>query len=171
MIQLPLIETSVSQQEAHRLRELAEGALVLEVGSWRGFSTVTMAQVAQRVHAVDWHRGDEHAGHDESLPQLMANIEAYDVKDRVIVHIGDAADVLPLLPHRYFDLAFIDAFHETEAVRRDIEMVLPLVRVYGHIAFHDYGRFGVREAVDDLWITHAVKQIDLTETLMVVRKL
>lgn len=163
---LPDIPSSVSAVEAERLMELANGRRVLEVGSWRGFSTVAMAMVALRVHAVDWHLGDEHAGHDESLGPLMENLDRFRVRSKVVVHVGDAAHVLPLMPPGHFDLAFIDAFHETDAVRRDAELVLPLVHAGGRIAFHDYGRFGVKEAVDELGLAW----IDLTETLAVLEK-
>lgn len=162
---LPDIPSSVTREEALRLTELSRDSVVLEVGSWWGFSTVAMALVAKRIHAVDWHLGDEHAGHDESLGPLVANLDRHGVRDRVIVHVGDAADVLPAFRPGMFAGAFIDAFHETEAVRRDIQLVLPLVHDRGWIAFHDYGLFGVKEAVDELgW------DIELTDTLAVVRK-
>ena len=167
IIGLPAIETSISETEAWKLRDLAAGKTVLEVGSWRGFSTVTMAQVANQVHAVDWHLGDEQAGHDESLIPLWNNVQKYDVLHKVIIHVGDAAKVLPLLPRSFFDFAFIDAFHDTEAVRRDADLVLPLVHVGGIIAFHDYGRFGVKEAVDGL---RDVRAVTVVETLAVLEK-
>jgi predicted O-methyltransferase YrrM len=161
---LPAIDTSVSRAEAEALVDLAAGKVVLEVGSWWGFSTVAMALVASTVHAVDWHLGDDHAGHDASLGQLIANLDRYGVRDRVVVYVGDAATVLPFLRPATFDLAFIDAFHETDAVRRDIAGVLPLMRSGATVAFHDYGRFGVAAAVDELGLP-----IDLVETLAVVR--
>lgn len=164
---LPEIESSVTPEEMWRLRSLAEGAIVLEVGSWRGFSTVAMAQVATIVHAVDWHLGDDHAGHDESLGPLIDNLDRYRVRDRVVVHVGDAAVVLPLFQPGHFDVAFVDAFHQTEAVRRDADLVLPLVRPGGHIAFHDYGLFGVKEAVDAL---EDLEWLELVGTLAVLRK-
>lgn len=147
---LPSIASSVTPQEAFRLRDLAKDRVVLEVGSWRGFSTVTMAQVAIKVHSVDWHRGDEHAGHDESLSYLMAALDDYEVRERVVVHVGSSADMVPLFPMGYFDFAFIDAYHTAEAVRLDADLVIPRVRSHGIVAFHDYGddRFGVTEAVD-----------------------
>jgi predicted O-methyltransferase YrrM len=161
----------VSSAEAHRLIELARGSVVLEVGSWWGFSTVAMALVAERVHAVDWHLGDDHAGHDESLAPLMENLDRYGVRDRVVVHVGDAGVVVPMFPRGFFDLAFIDAFHTREAVARDADAVLPTVHVHGFIAFHDYGRFEVKEAVDAIVADGSVAWVDLTETLAVVRKL
>lgn len=161
MTALPEIASSVTPDEANALRELAAGALVLEVGSWRGFSTVTMAQVAQRVDAVDHHLGDEHAGHDESLSYLIANLDAYSVRDRVVVHVGASSEVLPYMPRGHFDVAFIDAYHAQAAVARDAELVRPLVHHQGVVAFHDYGdeRFGVTEAVDELDWLMPVRQV------------
>lgn len=149
---LPKIDTSVTSEEAVALRDLASGKVVLEVGSWRGFSTIVMAQVATTVHAVDHHLGDEHAQHDESLAYLMAHLDEYGCRSRVIVHVGSSEDVLPLLPRGHFDMAFIDAYHVAEAVQRDADLAIPLVRFGGILAFHDYGdaRFGVTQVVDRL---------------------
>lgn len=169
-VRLPEIDSSVSSEEAYRLRDLARGARVLEIGSWRGFSTVVMAQVARMVHAVDHHLGDEHAGHDESLSYLIAALDEYDVRSRVVVHVGSSADVLPLLPTDYFDLAFVDAFHEADAVRADLALVRPLVKLDGTIAFHDYGRFDVARVVDEATTEGWATFVDLTETLAVTRR-
>lgn len=163
---LPKIESSVSEAEGQRLRSLALDATVLEIGSWRGFSTVTMATVASVVHAVDHHLGDAHAGHDESLRFLIDNLDRYDVRGSVVVHVGSSEQVLPLFRPDSFDLAFIDAFHETDAVALDAALVLPLVRSGGRVAFHDYGLFGVAEAVDNLDLIME----DLVGTLWIGRK-
>jgi predicted O-methyltransferase YrrM len=163
---LPRIDSSVTAEEAHALAGLANGRTVLEVGSWRGFSTVTMAQTAVRVHAVDWHQGDDHAGRDESLSHLIANLDEYGVRDRVVVHVGRADAVLPMFRPESFDFAFHDAFHETEAVAADAALILPLLRPGGVLAFHDYGLFGVAAAVDAL----DVEPLHVVGTLAVVRK-
>jgi predicted O-methyltransferase YrrM len=159
----PEITSAVTAVESHRLAELAKGKVVLEVGSWYGYSTIVMARVAKRVHAVDWHRGDAHAGERDTLATLWANLERYAVRDRVILHVGRAQDVLPVLRPGSFDLAFLDAFHTTEAVARDAALIRPLLRRGGMLAFHDYGRFGVKEAVDALGVP-----VSLTGTLAVV---
>lgn len=162
---LPDIPTSISVPEALRLVELARDAQVLEVGSWWGFSTVAMAQVAKHVDAVDHHLGDDHAGHDESLQPLVANLERYGVRDRVSVLVGSSSSLLPRLVRGQYDFAFIDAYHTTEAVLEDARLVMPLVRKGGRIAFHDYGRFGVSEAVHELF-----DRIERVETLAVVTR-
>lgn len=158
------IGSAVSDAEAARLAELATDGTILEVGSWFGFSAVVMARVARTVHSVDWHRGDPHAGEQDTLAEFWANLKRHGVRDKVVAHVGEVAAVLPFLAAESFDGAFIDGFHTTEAVARDIELVLPLIRTGGFLAFHDYGRFGVREAVDALDLP-----VELTETLAVVR--
>ena len=160
----PEILSAVTDAEAAQLTELARGRTVLEVGSWYGLSTVVMARTARMVHAVDWHRGDPHAGKRETLTSFWSNLERYDVRDRVVIHVGRAEVILPMLRPRSFDFAFLDGFHETEAVDRDARLILPLLRPGALLAFHDYGRFGVRSAVDAL----GLPQVSLTGSLAVV---
>ena len=144
------IFTSVSVEEAIKLAKLAHDKVVLEIGSWTGYSTVVMGQVAKQVHAVDWHKGDEHAGHNETLPEMWANINRYGLRDKIVIHVGRSEEVLPLLRPDSFDMVFIDGFHRIDAVLKDIDLALPLMKVGATWAFHDYGdeRFDVTEAVD-----------------------
>jgi len=120
------------------------------VGSWYGFSTILMAGVAERVHAVDWHRGDPHAGERETLTAIWSNLAEAGLRDKVVLHVGRTEDVLPVLRPASFTFAFIDGYHTTEAVAHDAQLVLPLLRPGALLAFHDYGRFGVTRAVDAL---------------------
>jgi predicted O-methyltransferase YrrM len=155
----------MSEAEVNRLVELATGMVVLEIGSYLGHSTVSMAKVAAVVHAVDWHRGDPHAGTEETVHPFLDNLAAHGVRDQVVTHVGRTEDVLPFLRPRIFDLVFHDAYHTTEAVTDDIALFWPLVKSGGVVAFHDYGLFGVKEAVDRLGLL-----IEHTETLAAVRK-
>lgn len=152
----------MSPAELARLAELADKRTVLEVGSWLGASTVAMAATARIVHAVDWHRGDPHAGDDETVHQFLDNLASHGVRDRVVAHIGRTEDVLPILRPRSFDFAFHDAFHETDAVLADLAAMWPLMAPGSQIAVHDYGLFGVKDAVD------TYRLVELTETLAVI---
>jgi hypothetical protein len=144
------IFTALTDDEKSCLAELARGAVVLEVGSQQGASTVAMAREAKVVHAVDWHRGDPEAGEGDTLLSYWRNLHVYGVKDRVVTHIGDSALVLPALRLGAFSGVFLDGCHQEEAVRRDLALAQPLVEPGGWFAFHDYGRFGVTPVVDEL---------------------
>jgi cephalosporin hydroxylase len=53
------------------------------------------------------------------------------------------------------DFVFIDAAHEYESVKADIEAWYPKVKVGGFIGGHDYvpGQYGVYQAVDERFVT------------------
>lgn len=150
------IESGVTQKEAAKLAELATGKTVLEVGSWLGRSAVAIASTAKILHAVDWHRGDPHASHRETLSEFVSNLQRYKVRDKVVIHVGRNEDVLPLMANASFEFVFLDSFHERTAVEKDIALARRLVKPGGSMAFHDYGQnisaagipFGVTEAVD-----------------------
>lgn len=163
------IPTSMTAPEVARLIELARDQVVLEVGSWLGHSTVAMAQVARMVHAVDWHRGDPDAGPERTAHEFLANLRAFDVEDRVIVHIGRAEAFLPLLRSDRFTVGFHDAYHGRDEVLGDAELMARVVT--GPIAFHDYGdpRFGVTEAVAELE-RHGWTITDRVDSLVVLRQ-
>lgn len=171
-IVLPHIPSAVTDGEGTALGELARGATVLEAGAHYGRSTVILASTAAIVHSVDWHGGDGQAGHGDSLPQFLENLDRYKVRDKVVVHLGRFETVLPALAPESFDVAFLDGFHDDDAVARDIRLLWPLIKPGGCLALHDYGRFGVAAAVD-AWILerHDAGLEDLVETLAVVRKL
>ena len=167
MVTLPPIPSAVSVAEANRLAQLATGKVVLEIGCDYGFSTCVLAQTAARVHAVDWFRGDPHAGQRDTLFQFWENLGIVGMRHKVIVHIGDAADVVPLFPVNLFDLVFIDAFHEEDAVYQDGSRCLTPTKPNGVITFHDYGRFTVAPAVDRLCQQWGAR-LELVESLAVL---
>ncbi len=148
--------------EGETLRDLAAGRDVLEIGSYCGKSAICMAQVANVVHTVDWHKGDDAVGEvrrstlgpDNSLDLLNASLHQWGLTDKVVVHVGRSADILAGMKAdgRKFDLAFIDGAHDEESVAADIAATLPLLRPDAVIAFHDWdSRPSVREAVRRFW--------------------
>jgi len=69
-------------------------------------------------------------------------------------------------PNGYFDIVYIDAEHTYEAVKQDIKLWWPLLRVGGILCGHDYwdgeesGRYpGVNQAVDELLGKENIKQL------------
>ncbi|HEY3182509.1 MAG TPA: class I SAM-dependent methyltransferase [Gaiellaceae bacterium] len=146
----PDVASSLTEAEANLLAELARGKVALELGSWFGRSTIALASTAERVHAIDSHGGDSHTGPLSTLSSFLRNLRRYGVRDRVVVHLGDVDEVARVLAPASFDVAFVDGLHTREAVERDAQLLRPLVRDGGVIAFHDYGRYDVTEVVDAL---------------------
>jgi hypothetical protein len=79
---------------------------------------------------------------------------------------AEAAVLFPkkFFPNGYFDFVYIDADHSYEAVKKDIEIWLPLIKAGGMIGGHDYGfpdeavRYGgVQEAVDEIFGSNDIK--------------
>jgi Methyltransferase domain len=163
----PTVTTAVTGPEAEELGRLARGKTVLELGSYHGFSTVVLASVADRVYAIDWHQGDDHAGVGDSWDTFMATMNQYpDAASRVLVCRGRFEDEVPRLVAIgvQVDGAFLDGFHDEPSVTRDLALALTLVRPGGFIAWHDYGRdesngypgFAVTRVADQFGVDHAV---------------
>jgi hypothetical protein len=169
-IRVPVtVATSMSAREIERLCELAADQVVLEVGSWLGRSTIEMAQVAELVYAVDWHRGDPHAGWDRTVHPFFDNLARYGVEDKVIALVGKSGVVLPALAWDSAMFGFHDAYHGRSEVYTDALLMARVVD--GLISFHDYKdeRFGVTSAVGDL-VADGWSVYDETESLVTLRK-
>lgn len=129
------IRTTLTAREIDRLRLLAVGALVLEVGSGYGYSSIHMAEAGARlVVAVDPHAGEVPG----SLETMLGNLRDRGIEDRVAIVRATSQDALPLLAPGIFDLAFVDGDHGEAAVAHDIREAWRLIRSGGMLACHDY---------------------------------
>lgn len=157
----PEISTSLTMAETNELMRLAKDADVLEVGSAYGYSAIAMALAGGRVLAVDPHQWLA------SRAVMDHNLAAYGMASRVEIRQSDSGTVLPELVGRLFDLVWIDGDHEAAAVRRDVELALPLLKPgSGVLACHDWDEDtcpGVRAALEaklgpphELWDTLAI---------------
>jgi len=135
------------EAECAKLAELSEGKLVLELGAYCGRSTISMAQFAKMVYTVDWFEGDEGVGKSWFAETFLRNVRHKNLTRKIVALVGDIADVARILPFGFFDMAFIDAAHDTPSVRRDFELVRRCVRRGGVISFHDWNLESVRSAV------------------------
>jgi len=147
-IQVQTIEGLISEIEGKRLYQLAKncGGTIVEVGSWKGKSTVCLALGSKagkggRVFAIDPHKGlqDECAEvHQPGGTELIfrENIKRAKVDDIVVPLVmksEEAADgwTEPL------SLLFIDGAHDYENVMLDFNLWEPSLTEGSIIAFHD----------------------------------
>ena len=132
----------LSDQEAGELQRLAAGKTVLELGAWKGRSTVVLAEVARYVVSVDRHQGIEEVGGEDSLPDYL---EAVRGLPNVAIVIGDFESIVPLLAVA-FDLVFVDGDHDANSVERDL--LLACQHAFystGILVLHDWDFDSVRQ--------------------------
>lgn len=133
----------------------AEGKIV-EIGSFKGKSTIWLAKGSkrvgkERVYAIDTHLGSpEHRPGGEFASHMplegttefvfRQNIKDAGIEDWVVPLVMSSDDALKLWqdPIR---LLFIDAEHAYEATRRDFLSWQQYVTVGGLVAFHDVDRW------------------------------
>lgn len=132
---------------------LPEAATVVEVGSWKGRSTVALCEALEgldaRVFAVDAFSGVEmHAAGfgPEMLDTFLENTVGFGFLEPIV---GGSAESATRFPDGSVDLVFLDADHSYEAVRRDIRAWLPKLKRGGVMCGHDWGFREVIAAVKE----------------------
>jgi predicted O-methyltransferase YrrM len=158
-----LLEQSVSEgvqgflhcSEAAKLRELATGCDVLEVGAYMGLSAWCMAHTAKSVQSVDtfraWTNGQTQ---DDKLTTLDAYLKAVEKFTNVLPPVIASSEDAPPMVAGDFDMIFIDAMHTYDDVLADIQRWLPRLRPGGVFAMHDYRHHdfpGVEQAADEVF--------------------
>jgi predicted O-methyltransferase YrrM len=140
------IDGWLDPDEAEVLQLLSVGRDVLELGSFKGRSTVCLAEFARTVVSVDWHRGDAACGHADTSGEFLDNLERAGVAEKVVpvrARVENAE-----LPERAFDLVFIDDDHTNDAPLTSTRMALRCLRRGGTIAWHDWYEPAVQRAAE-----------------------
>jgi hypothetical protein len=94
----------------------AEGRTVLEIGSWKGRSTMFAAATAKRIYAVDTWRGDDYAGRGWFFPEFEANCREDIIAGRIVPVMCDFRERLVGEYLRNTDVILYDADHARAAV-------------------------------------------------------
>lgn len=126
------------------------GSVFVEVGVYKGRSADFLIREMQKagkkfeIHLVDIM----------SVPLLRKHNDL--LRKNCFLHAADSVSAAGGFEDGTVDFVWIDANHEYEAVKADIEVWLPKVRAGGVIAGHDYFRskkksYQVIEAVDELF--------------------
>ena len=117
-----------------KLARLLRPKNILEVGSFRGYTARLLAENTASdcvIHALDIN-----PDHGEAYLKSP-------LKSRIRRHIGALKDRAPeSLKGISFDLVFVDADHQFEAVESDTRTILPLLAEGGAIVWHDYSDWG-----------------------------
>jgi predicted O-methyltransferase YrrM len=144
------------------VRDAPPGSLVVEVGVFCGRSLAHLARAARRadkglrIVGVDWFRGDP--GTLAKCPPLprsgnfagecLGNLTRSGLADDVALVAASSRLASALVPDGAAYCVFVDAAHDTPAVRADIDSWLPKVAPGGVLAGHDADYPSVRAALD-----------------------
>lgn len=132
---------------------------MMEIGSYRGESTFMWASsgMFKEIICVDPYKGEtdnknEYFDEDWSTVKrdFWTNIRYF---NNVKLVQDFSYNIIDSYPDNYFDFIYIDASHEYEDVKKDIQISLPKVKHGGLIGGHDYQKpwTGVIKAVDELF--------------------
>lgn len=120
---------------------------VVEIGSWKGFSTAVLAKSVADYHgnvfAIDHWIGSEGVSHHERAKA----IDIYSIFKRNMILLGiwdivhplvmDSQTASQIFADGILDLVFIDADHRYEFVKKDISYWLPKLKDGGILCGHD----------------------------------
>jgi predicted O-methyltransferase YrrM len=114
--------------------------VIVEIGSYKGKSTIWLAKGSQAGHRVKVYAIDPHERDRWTFGEFKKNIFEAGIADLVVPLVAtsekaalDFADPV--------EMVFIDGDHEHECVQRDFELWFPKVIDGGVMAFHDTTRF------------------------------
>jgi predicted O-methyltransferase YrrM/glycosyltransferase involved in cell wall biosynthesis len=139
-------------------RKCSGQGVIVEIGSWKGKSTIWLGHGSHagrkvRIHAVDPHTGSpEHGGksrHVWTFEEFQQNIKAAGVDDVIVAHVDHSVTAAQKFTEP-IELIFVDGLHEYESVKADFEAWFPKVIEGGIMAFHDTtGWAGPRKVVTE----------------------
>jgi MMP 1-O-methyltransferase len=126
-------------------KNCTEKGVIVEIGSWKGKSTICLAFGSKEgkhipVYAIDPHTGSsEHRqmfGQVWTYDEFIANIRKNKLDDIVKPIVNTSVKAAETF-YEPVELLFVDGAHEYEEVKKDFELWFPKIVSGGIIAFHD----------------------------------
>lgn len=144
------VEGWLTREEGELLYRLAHQCtgrgVIVEVGSFKGKSTIWLAKGSEAgagvpVYAIDPHTGSEehHAiagGQVWTYEDFLANLHKAEVQ-RLVHPLVTSSAQAAMSFHLPVELLFIDGDHRYEAVRQDFELWFPKLIEGGYLLMHD----------------------------------
>jgi glycosyltransferase involved in cell wall biosynthesis/predicted O-methyltransferase YrrM len=130
----------------NKVKSLPEDAVIVEIGSFKGRSTVAMAYACigtkRKIYSIDtWDGNDTDFSERQFFEIWQQNVQLNGLEQYVIPIRGYSHNVLnnwhDLTGYKAIDFIFIDGSHQYLDVLKDFELSFSLVRNGGWIAFHD----------------------------------
>ncbi len=149
---------------------LPANPLVLEIGTFKGWSAIVMAQVRKdiKIITLDPHVGIPEDGLSSSPQEVINNITREGVRFNIQHLLIPSKDFIPdNYVSNKFDLIFIDGDHTFDGVKHDFEKFLPFVKDKGIILFHDFHQ---EEGVTGFCNTLNYRKFTHLRSMLAIRK-
>ncbi len=126
-------------------KSLAKDNVIIEIGSWKGRSTICMAMGSRDgngaiIYAIDPHKGSsEHIrlfGKVDTYKEFLKNIRSA-VIEKYVSPIVKTSEAAAKDFKQKVNFVFVDGAHEYKYVRKDHDLWFPKIVNGGIIAFHD----------------------------------
>jgi predicted O-methyltransferase YrrM len=141
----------LTDEEGEALYELARGCsgrgAIVEIGSWKGKSTICLGLGSRAGNAAPIFAIDPHA--DYRFGDFQANVRRAGIVE-LVTPIASLSQAAAADFHEPIELLFVDGSHEESLVREDFDKWVPKVVDGGWVAFHDTTwTAGPRRVVDE----------------------
>ena len=178
ILKVPGMLTQNEVEYLYRLGQLNPGkGVIVEIGSWKGKSTIclargSMAVGGEKVYAIDPHRPLAEEGYvEDTEAEFLTNITQAGVETHVVPMVLTSKEAVTGW-NQPVRLLWIDGDHRYEYVKQDFLLWEPHVIEGGIIAMHDTIRKQGPKRV--LWeiVFHSnrFQQISIVDNLTAVRK-
>lgn len=130
-------------------KKVKTGNAIVEIGSWKGKSTICLGNGSQdgnrvKIFAIDPHIGSsEHRkmfGKVDTFEEFKQNINRGGISE-FVEPIRDTSENAAKNLNQQIEFVFIDGAHEYNFVKLDFKLWFPKVVNGGILAFHDSWRF------------------------------
>jgi hypothetical protein len=141
-------------------------AVIAEVGVAAGDFSVVILEVARprNFFLIDaWSMGERSNYGEAGFVKVRERFRNEIIKNMVVIKRGFSHEILNQFKDDFFDWVYIDAAHNYQSVKNDLEISFTKVKNGGIIAGHDYLRwgnrgirFGVLEAVNGFCVQKGI---------------
>lgn len=169
------VEGCLSVKEGILLYKLAKkipkDCSIVEIGSWKGKSTICMALGSYDGNLAKVYAIDPHNNNFNTYEEFIENIREFNVYD-IITPIVSTSEKAACDFNKPIGLLFIDGAHDYENVKKDYELWFPKLINNGYIAFHDtIFHDGPKKFVDKYMLkSRFIKNVKFTDSIVYGKK-
>lgn len=151
-----------------------KGGLIVEIGAWKGKSTVALASSGNKIVSIDHHVGSiEHQRKEKNIwtfPVFRENIKRFELEEIVIPIVAKSENVDFI---NDIDFLFIDGDHVEAGAMKDLIKWVPKVKDSGTVMMHDFYNktpCGATSALTEYLKTSDFKLIDRVGSSAILKK-